>query len=170
MRGVSWKALLVATVAYAVAIVFVDAVINATAAIAMLAGYGAAASRVFDTFRSLPAVVIAQIVFSLGSASLAAGYLAARTAGDGHLLNGTVATIGPSLLCLYALVHDPLFEDAQIFGPWVKPLFNAAVFVGGPMLGALGGYLAELRQARLEAMITDEIAASNNPPLRLTAP
>jgi len=159
MRGISWKALPIATIAYAVVLVFAVALIHAAAAIVALASHGRAASRAFDAFAASPAAFIFEISISLIAASLAAGYLAARTAKRQHWLNGTLATIGPTLLSLYGLTHGLLFDEADDLGPWLHAMTNVVIFVGGPMMGAFGGYLAELRQAQIEAMTSEDRVA-----------
>jgi hypothetical protein len=83
-------------------------------------------------------------------------YLAARTAGVKHLLHGMLATIGPILISLY--VANLLFGGSEIFSPSMKAVFAVAMFVAGPMLGAFGGYLAQLRQAQIDALIAEGTA------------
>ena len=159
MWGVSWKALLVAGVAYALTFVFIAAVIKAAVASALFAGYGYKAGHAFDALQAMPAVGISGRLLSLLGAALAAGYVAARTARAKHILNGTLATINPVLISLSILTFSPLARDAQAFGAWLPPLFDMLTFVGGPVLGALGGYLADRRQVHIERVFAEEAAA-----------
>jgi hypothetical protein len=154
VRGISWKALVIAAIAFALAVAFVDALINAATSLAALAIYGGTTSQVFDTLRSMPAATLTDVALSFLSASLSAGYLAARTAGVKHLLNGMVATVGPILVSLY--VANLLFGGSEIFAPSMKAVFAVAVFIAGPMLGAFGGYLAQLRQVQIDALIAED--------------
>ncbi len=159
MRGVSWKALLVAAIAYALTFVFIVAVIKAVAASALFAGYGYKASQAFDALHAMPAVAISGRLLSLLGAALAAGYVAARTAQAKHILNGTLATVSPILISLYILTFSPLVRDVEAFGAWLSPLFDMLTFVCGPMLGALGGYLADRRQFHIARLFAQETAA-----------
>jgi hypothetical protein len=93
------------------------------------------------------------------------GYLAARIAGASHLLNGLLATIGPILVSLYAA--HLLLADSEIFGPPAKAAFAVAIFIAGPVLGAFGGYLAQLRQSQIEAMLAEDASASDQPAAEL---
>jgi hypothetical protein len=155
LRGISWKALVIAAVAFALAVAFADALINAATSLAALAIYGRTASLVFDTLRSMPGATLIDAALSFLSASLCAGYLAARNAGVKHLLNGMLATIGPILVSLY--VTNQLAGSSEIFSPSMKAMFAVAVFITGPMLGAFGGYLAQLRQVQIDALIAEDI-------------
>ncbi len=159
MRGVSWKGLLVAAAAYALTFVVVTAVIKAAVASALFAGYGYRASQAFDALHAMPAVATGGRLLSLFCAALAAGYVAARTAQAKHILNGTLATINPILISLYILTFSPLVRDTEAFGAWLSPLFEMLTFVGGPMLGALGGYFADRRQVHIARVFANETAA-----------
>src|SRR5579871_4256523 len=117
--GVSWKALLIAAMAYALAFVFIDAVINAGVACALFAGYGYKAGQAFDAFHAMPSVAVSARLLSLLGAALAAGYVAARTAQAQHILVGTLATINPILVSLYILTYVPLAQDAAALSPWM---------------------------------------------------
>ena len=165
MRGVSWKALLVAAVAYALAFVFITAVIKAAVACMLFAGYGYKASQVFDALRAMPVVAISGRLLSLLGAALAAGYVASRTAQTKHVLTGMLATINPILISLYILTFSPLVRDADVLSPWMPLLFDLLIFIGGPVLGAFGGYLAELRQVRLQSLFAAETEALPPPQL-----
>jgi len=35
-------------------------------------------------------------------------------------------------------------------------VFAVAIFIAGPMLGAFGGYLAQLRQVQIDALIAED--------------
>ncbi len=157
MRGITWKALVIAAVVFAVAAAFADALINAATSVAALALYGRTASLVFDTLRAMPVATLTEIALSFLSASLSAGYVAARTAGTRHLLNGLLATIGPILVSLY--VANLVLGHLEIFAPAMKALFAAAIFVACPMLGAFGGYLAQVRQTQIDALLLEELSA-----------
>lgn len=159
MRGVSWKALIIAAIAYALAFVFIDAVIQATVACALFAGYGYKAGQAFHAFHAMPVVAMSARLLSLLGAALAAGYVAARTAQAQHILVGTLATINPILISLYVLTYVPLARDAEALGPWLSPLFDLLTFVGGPMLGAAGGYIAERRESHVARMLLEETTA-----------
>ena len=165
MRVVSWKALLVAAVAYALTFVFITAVIKAVVASALFAAYGHKANHVFDAMHALPVIAISGRLLSLLGAAFAAGYVAARTAQTKHVLNGTLATITPVLISLYILTFSPLAHDADALSIWVPMLFDLLTFIGGPILGALGGYLAELRQVRLQRLFAEETEALPMPQL-----
>jgi hypothetical protein len=169
MRGVSWKALLIAAVAYALTFVFIAAVIKAIVASALFAGYGYKTNQAFDALHAMPAVAISGRLLSLLGAALAAGYVAARTAQAKHILNGTLATINPILISLYVLTFSPLVRDAEALGAWLWPLFGLLVFVGGPMLGALGGYLADRRQHHIARVFAEETASLDRLPPAPTA-
>lgn len=158
MLGVSWKALLIAAIAYALAYVFIAAVFKAAVACALFAGYGYKTSQAFDAFHAVPAVAVAGRLLSLLGAALAAGYVAARTAQESHILNGMLATINPILISLFVFTYAPLANDAEALGPWLLPLFDLLTFVGGPMLGALGGYFADRREAQVARAFADEMA------------
>ena len=158
MRGVSWKALIIAAIAYALAFVFIDAVIQAAVASALFAGYGYKAGQAFDAFHAMPAVAMSARLLSLLGAALAAGYVAARTAQAQHILVGTLATINPILISLYVLTYVPLVQDAEALGPWMSPLFDLLTFVGGPILGAAGGFIAERRESHVARMLLEETA------------
>jgi hypothetical protein len=162
-RGVSWKALLVAAVAYALTFVFIAAVVKAVVASALFAGYGYKASRAFDAIHTMPSVAISGRLLSLLGAALAAGYVAARTAQAKQVLNGTLATITPILICLYILTFSPVAHDTEASGAWLSSLFDMLTFVGGPMLGALGGYLADRREVHI-ARVLEETALDGLPP------
>jgi len=157
LRGVSWKALIVGAIAYALAFVFIAAVIKAAVACALFAGHGYKANQVFDAFHAMPAVAVSGRLLSLLGAAFAAGYVAARTAQSSHMLNGTLATINPVLLSLYILTYVPLAQDTEALSPWLSPLFNLLTFVGGPMLGALGGHFADRREAHVARAFADEM-------------
>ncbi len=157
-RGVSWKALIIAAVAYALAFVFIAAVIEAAVACALFVGHGDKASQAFDAFHATPAVAVGVRLLSLLGAAFAAGYVAARTAQSSHILNGTLAAISPVLLSLYVLTYVPLAHDAEALAPWLSPLCNLLAFVGGPMLGALGGHFADRRAAYVARAFADEMA------------
>ena len=159
MLGVSWKALLIAAIAYALAFVFIDAVIKAAVACALFAGYGYKAGQAFDAFHAMPSVAVSARLLSLLGAALAAGYVAARTAQAQHVLIGTLATINPILISLYILTYVPLAQDAEALSPWLTPLFSLMTFVGGPMLGAAGGYIADRRQMHVARLLLEETAA-----------
>jgi hypothetical protein len=163
IRGVSWKALLVAAVAYALAFVFIAAVIKAAVACVLFAGYGYKAGQAFDAWRAMPVVAISGRLLSLLGAARAAGYVASRTAQTRHVLTGTLATINPILISLYVLTFSPLVRDADALSPWMPLLFALLTFIGGPVLGALGGYLAELRQVRLQSLFAEETQALPSP-------
>jgi hypothetical protein len=165
LRGISWKALVTAAFAFALAIAFADALIDAATSLSALAIYGRTAGRVFDTLRSMPAATLTEVAMSFLSASLLTGYLAARIAGASHLLNGLLATIGPILVSLYAA--HLLLADSEIFGPPAKAAFAVAIFIAGPVLGAFGGYLAQLRQSQIEAMLAEDASASDQPAAEL---
>jgi hypothetical protein len=161
MRGVSWKALLVAAVAYVLTFVFITAVIKAVVASAVFAAYGHKANHAFDAMHALPVIAISGRLLSLLGPAFAAGYVAARTAQSNHVLNGTLATISPVLISLYVLTFSSLARDADALSILV-PLF---LFIGGPILGALGGYLAELRQVQLQRLLVEETEALPSPQL-----
>lgn len=157
--GVSWTALLIAAIAYALAFVFIDAVIKAAVACALFAGYGYKAGQAFDAFHAMPSVAVSARLLSLLSAALAAGYAAARTAQAQHILVGTLATINPVLISLYVLTYVPLAQDTGALSPWLSPLFSLLTFVGGPMLGAAGGYIAERRESHVARVLLEETTA-----------
>lgn len=159
MRGISLKALLIANIAYvALAVVFV-ALLTAVAAAVAILGYGSAAKQAFDAFRSSQTVLVGEILLVIVGASLGAGYIAGRIAKRHYLLNGALATSGSIILTLYGLIiGGAFFDDSSNFAPAVEALLNAIILAGGPILAALGGYLAELRQRRLESMSAEQRA------------
>src|SRR5580698_8606360 len=132
MRGVSWKAMLIAAVAYALTFVFIAAVIKAIVASALFAGYGYKTNQAFDALHAMPVVAISGRLLSLLGAAFAAGYVAARTAQTKHVLNGTLATINPILISLYILTFSPLARDADALSIWVPMMFDLLTFIGGP--------------------------------------
>jgi hypothetical protein len=156
LHGISWKALVIAAVGFALAVAFADALVNAATSLAALILYGRTASRVFDTLRSMPVATLTEIALSFLSASLSAGYLAARTAGTKLLLNGMLATVGPILISLY--IANLLFGGSAVFSLSMKAVFGVVIFVAGPMLGAFGGYLAQLRQGQIDALLAEDSA------------
>jgi hypothetical protein len=84
-----------------------------------------------------------QALFVTGLAiSVVAGYVAARIAGRAHVLHGLLSSAAAVLFGILSLG-----QALQAQPQWLV----AAGFVGGPVAGALGGYIA-LRQARRSAV------------------
>ena len=88
---------------------------------------------VLDTLQHTASLHVASLVIG-AACSVLGGYVAARVAKRGEVLNGALS----ALLCVgigvYAVATG---KTAATTGP----LQQAAMFVGSPALGALGGYL-----------------------------
>jgi hypothetical protein len=159
MRGISLKALLISNIANVLLAVIFVALVTAIAATVAVAAHGSAWTQTFDAFRS-PEGVLSESLFAIAIASLGAGYIAGRIARRQYLLNGALATGVSSLFTLHGLViGGTFFDDPGNFAPWVDTLLNVAILVGGPILAGLGGYLAELRQARLDSLSAEQRTA-----------
>jgi hypothetical protein len=159
MRGISLKALLISNIAYVLLAVIFVALVTAMAATVAVAAYGSAWKQAFDAFKSSGGV-LSESLFAIAVTSLGAGYIAGRIARRQYLLNGALATGVSSLFTLYGLViGGSFFDDPGNFAPWVDTLLNVAILVGGPILAGLGGYLAELRQTRLDSLSAEQRTA-----------
>jgi hypothetical protein len=69
---------------------------------------------------------------------IGAGYVAARVAGRGELINGALTSLGYIAVGLYSIATSPGGE---------LPILDALDIAAAPLIGALGGYL-RLRQRR----------------------
>jgi MFS family permease len=159
MRGISLKALLISNIAYALLAVIFAALMAATVATVAFAVYGSAWKQASEAFRS-PQAVLSESLLAIAVASLAAGYIAGRVARRRYRLNGALAAGVWSLFTLYGLIiGGSFFDDPGNFAPWVDTLLNVATLVGAPILSGLGGYLAELRQTRLDSVPAEQRTA-----------
>jgi len=92
---------------------------------------------VIETLQNTPSLYLTQMVVG-GLCSILGGYVAARIAKRGAILNGALS----AFLCVASGVY-PFVTKADSLSPWA----HAGFFLLSPALGALGGYLWEWRQA-----------------------
>jgi peptidoglycan/LPS O-acetylase OafA/YrhL len=94
---------------------------------------------VIDTLQGTPSLYATQFV--LGAlASVLGGYVAAKVAKRGALLNGALS----AFLCVGSGVYAMAAKTDA-----VGPLAHVGFLIASPLLGALGGWLWERRQSRL---------------------
>jgi hypothetical protein len=94
---------------------------------------------VIDTLQGTPSLYATQLV--LGAlASILGGYVAAKVAKRGPLLNGALS----AFLCVGSGVYT-MIARTDTMGPWS----HAGFLILSPVLGAFGGWLWERRQSRI---------------------
>lgn len=87
-------------------------------------------------------VDLAMSAISLAVAAYVAGYLAARLAGQGELLNGALSSAALVLYNITDIAFGPFFGPATVHLP---PLVDFAASNSGPLFGLLGGYIVQRR-------------------------
>jgi hypothetical protein len=153
MRAIFIKALVVANVSFfaIAALVAFIVVFGAVLGAWLLDGAaqnphdvaaGLKASALFFCFVFASAMIVAAI---------GAGYLAGRIARRRHVINGALASGVWTLMNVYELVHGPIFGDTTGAGVQIPKLLEVALLYGTPLFGAVGGFLARERDARLAA-------------------
>jgi hypothetical protein len=163
MRGISIKALLIANAVYVVVLLISTGIAVTAAIVAVMAGNpdisGPGAAAVVDS----SGLNIVVILCSTSIAAVFAGHIAGRIAKRTYALNGAMAV---SLFIAFTLVLDgyefvfgPVFGDPSTLGPWISKLLSVVLLLSAPLLGALGGRLAEIRQVRWNALSAEQRAA-----------
>jgi hypothetical protein len=154
MRGISFTALLISNLAFVViAMVAVALVIPVTLIIAMVADVDALGETI-EALKSSQVYFFAIACWSAGAAAIGAGFVAARLNRERPWLQSALALSASTLLYLFEFgqgLADP--STAAVGVPETIYLFVA------PVLGMLGGYLAQKHQARLDAMSPEERSA-----------
>jgi hypothetical protein len=159
MRGISVTALLISNLAYAFFFVL-------SAAMVTILTFVAAMFADIDGLHESIATLKSSQAFSLILASLACfvaavggGFVAARLGRERPWLQSALALSGATLLYLVELVHGPLISEDAGADASAGNTFATVYLIVGPLLGMLGGYLAQLHQARLDAMSPQQRSA-----------
>jgi hypothetical protein len=160
MRGISVTALLISNLAYAVIFVLTAALAITVAFVAAMFADIDRLSESIDALKASPAFMLLLQSLACGAAAVGGGYVAARLGRERPWLQSALALSGSTLIYLIEFVHGPLLahEAAPDVASADRTFATVYLFVG-PLLGMLGGYLALLRQARLDAMSPQERSA-----------
>jgi len=143
MRAISFKALVLANLAYFLVLVLT---LFAATTVVVIAVFLTADARslhgAIAALRASPPIFVFVAVVPSAIAALVAGYLAARVAQHDPLLNGALATSIAVLVDLYELVHGPVYPDTSAAVAALIPGFDLAFLVLAPLLAMVGGCLA----------------------------
>jgi hypothetical protein len=151
MRGISIKAILIAAVsAFPVAMLAI--VLGMLMAVVITLISSNDVTTLPEKFNELTRPWIFNrglAIFAAISAALGAGYIAGRIAKNRFLSHGLLAAIA---WMLGGTVYDFFFPGSPD-SDWELPtVLNFIVTLGSPILGILGGYLAEMRESQIGAM------------------
>lgn len=160
MRGISWKAVAIANVVHVVVLILVVTPLVVIGQIVLHPIYPNATTHELDEIMSSSQVFLATTVLLCTITSpVAAGYIGGRIAKDHFLLNGAMGTIVLALVGLYELVFISSPQSVPHVPAWLDKLSDVVNAIVWPMMGALGGHFAKLRQTNLAAMSPQERAA-----------
>jgi hypothetical protein len=155
MRGISIKAILIALVsAFAVAILAIVLGMLVAVAIAMVSSDDVA--TVPWKFNELTKSWIFSrglIVFSASSSAVGAGYIAGRIAKGRFLSHGLLAATAWTLA---GTAYSFFFSSPDDSASERSAALNLILTFGTPILGILGGYLAEMRETQIAAMPVEQ--------------
>lgn len=159
MRGISVTALLISNLAYAAIFVLIVAVVTIAAFIVGMFADVDALPETLEALKSSEAFGLLTRYLSCTAAAVGGGFVAARLGRERPQLQSALALSASTLLYFFDLGHGPAFDaGAGPDGPAVDTFATVYLFVG-PLLGMLGGYLAQRHQARLDAMSPQERSA-----------
>jgi hypothetical protein len=149
MRGISIRAILIAVIA-ALAAAMLAIVLGElmVVVIAMVTNPDVATlpQKFLELERSFAASII---IFSGILAAIGAGYVAGRIAKRSFLSHGLLAATAWTLA---GTVYGFFFPGSSRSASEVPAALNIILTIGSPILGTLGGYLAEMREAQLAAL------------------
>ena len=149
MRPISIKAVLISNmvqlgVALAICIV---ASLVALGVACSLAGFPDDIKPITDQLKSSSLFVSLVTSISVLPSSLIAGYVAGRIAGRGPVLHGALSACAWFILLILVILAGAPSDKPPHVGPGAAPLMSALLgtilFFGVPLLGGLGGYIAQ---------------------------
>jgi hypothetical protein len=159
MRGLSFRALLISNVAYWAVFALTVAMTTIVAFIVALFADFDTVSQTIDALKSSEALDLVTQYLSYTTAAVGGGFVGARLGRERPQLQAALALSSSIFLYIFDLGHGPvLHDDADLGAPVVSTFETVYLFVG-PLLGMLGGYLAQRYQARRDAISPQERSA-----------